>query len=215
MNNTKKTKELHAAFIAAIKSTGFKISKFICKAVARYRAYKWLRNNALILDTETTGLGKDAEIVEICLIDCMGKVLLNTLVKPLNPIPAEATAIHGITNEMVASAPAWRDVYHLFRLIAHDKTLVIYNADFDVRLIAQSTLMNRLVREPFNLRAACAMRNYANYHGQWDERRNSFKWQSLFNAAKQMNVTIEGTSHRALADCKTTLAVIIAMAQGR
>lgn len=214
MNNTKSIKELQVKFIAAINAFTFKFRKFIHKAVAHYRARRWLGSNYLILDTETTGLGKGDEIIEMCIIDCKGRVKLNTLVKPRNPIPAEATAIHGITNEMVASAPEWRDVYYLFRIIALDKTLVIYNADFDVRLIVQSTAISDLVREPYKPRTVCAMRNYANYHGQWDERRNNFKWQSLANAAKQMNVTIDDTPHRALADCKTTLAVIKAMAGG-
>ena len=71
------------------------------------QAHQWLRDNCLILDAETTGLGEDAEIVEITIIDTTGKPLINTLVKPSTPIPAEATAIHGITNEMVRHAPTW------------------------------------------------------------------------------------------------------------
>ncbi len=44
----------------------------------------------MILDTETTGL-YDAEIVELSIIDTAGNVLLDTLVRPTRPIPAEAT----------------------------------------------------------------------------------------------------------------------------
>lgn len=47
---------------------------------------EWL-TNCLILDTETTGLGDDAEIVEIAIIDQDKNVLLNSLVKPSKPIP--------------------------------------------------------------------------------------------------------------------------------
>ncbi|MCW3664158.1 3'-5' exonuclease, partial [Burkholderia cenocepacia] len=60
--------------------------------------------NFILLDTETTGLDESAEIVEIAVIDDAGNVLLNTLVKPKHPIPNSATAIHGITNAMVATA---------------------------------------------------------------------------------------------------------------
>lgn len=35
------------------------------------------QTEALTLDTETTGLGNDAEIIEICLIDITGRPLLN------------------------------------------------------------------------------------------------------------------------------------------
>lgn len=199
-------------FFAAVKKLGFEINKLLCKFSARYRARRWLKSNCLILDTETTGLGDDAEIIEISIIDCAGKVLLNTLVKPHNFIPAEATAIHGITNEMVATAPTWRDIHWQFMALTHTKTLVIYNIDFDVRLILQTATINKCGFSSFELNAECAMHNYAEYYGQWDEKRNKFKWQSLSNAAKQQGVVIDGTPHRALSDCKTTLGVIRAMA---
>ena len=43
-------------------------------------ATSWLDDDCLTLDTETTGLGEDAEIVEITVIDCNGTPLMNTLV---------------------------------------------------------------------------------------------------------------------------------------
>ncbi|MGM7876076.1 3'-5' exonuclease [Yersinia enterocolitica] len=183
-----------------------------CKLIAKRRAKKWLKDNCLILDTETTGLGNDAEIIEICIIDCTGKVLLNTLIRPRNPIPAEATAIHGITNEMVAAAPTWRDIHWQLMVLIHTRRLVIYNVDFDVRLILQTAGINGCGFGSLELNAECAMRNYAEYYGQWDQKRNKFKWQRLSNAAEQQGVVIDGTPHRALADCKTTLGVIRTMA---
>lgn len=189
-----------------------KAKKLCCKLIAKCRAKKWLKDNCLILDTETTGLGNDAEIIEISIIDCTGKVLLNTLVKPRNPIPAEATAIHGITNEMVAAAPTWRDIHWQLMALIHTQTLVIYNIEFDVRLILQTAGINGCGFGSLELNAECAMHNYAEYYGQWDEKRNKFKWQSLSNAAKQQGIVIEGAPHRALADCKTTLGIIRAMA---
>ncbi|WP_145588354.1 3'-5' exonuclease [Yersinia aldovae] len=211
MKNNKLAKAI-AAFITAVKKLGFEIHKALCKFAARYRANRWLKNNCLILDTETTGLGKEAEIIEICIIDCTGKVLLNTLVKPRNPIPAEATAIHGITNEMVAAAPTWRDIHWQFMALTHTKTLVIYNIDFDVRLILQTAAINNCGFNSYELNAECAMHSYAEYYGLWDEKRNKFKWQKLVDAAEQQGVVIEGTAHRAYSDCKATLGVIRAMA---
>jgi len=59
------------------------------------------------LDTETTGLwrGDGAELVEVALMDETGKVWVDTLVKPEKPIPSGATAVHGITDDMVKDAP--------------------------------------------------------------------------------------------------------------
>lgn len=65
--------------------------------------------NAIIIDTETTGLGFDAEIVEFTAICAdSGKVIVNELVKPTCSIPAEATAIHGITDVDVSDLTAHR-----------------------------------------------------------------------------------------------------------
>ena len=98
----------------------------------------WLLSNPLILDTETTGLGSDAEIVEISMVDAQGKIVMDTLVKPSKPIPADATRIHGITNEMVANSPTWPELYDEFAQLVKDRMVIIYNADYDVRIIDQT-----------------------------------------------------------------------------
>lgn len=111
----------------------------------KQQALQWLENNALILDTETTGLDERAEIIEISIIDCTGQVLLDTLVKPTSPIPAEATRIHGITNEMVAEAPTWPEVIRKFEEIVIGRDLVIYNADYDLRIIDQTSNLHNIL----------------------------------------------------------------------
>lgn len=178
------------------------------------QAQQWLRDNCLILDTETTGLGDDAEIVEISLIDTSGEILLNTLIKPRRPIPQEATAIHGITNEMVADAPSWIKVCSKFYHLIGGRNVVIYNSDYDTRLLEQTNEANWIVgpccEQPV---FECAMLAYAEFYGQKSDR-GGYKWQKLTAAAEQQGVIIEGTPHRALSDCLTTLGVIKAMAAG-
>ena len=166
------------------------------------QASAWLLNCA-ILDTETTGLYDDAEIVEISIIDENGGVLLDTLVKPLKPIPAEATAIHGITNEMVATAPTWAAIHEQVAKIVASKPLVIYNADYDLRLMAQTAVQYGLT--PIGTEAGCAMLTYAEHYGEWNEYKGTYRWQKLTNAAAQQGVVIDGKAHRALADVKMTL----------
>ncbi|HGM5349228.1 TPA: 3'-5' exonuclease [Serratia marcescens] len=178
-------------------------------------AKNWLKSNCLILDTETTGLGIDAEIVEITLLDTTGEILLNTLVKPRRPIPPEATAIHGITNEMVANAPSWIRVCSKFYHLISGRKVVIYNSDYDTRLLEQTNAANWIVgpccvEQPV---FECAMLAYAEFYGQKSDR-GGYRWQKLTAAAEQQGVKIEGTAHRALSDCLTTLGVIKAMATG-
>jgi len=81
----------------------------------RVRAVRWARtqltlDNWAILDTETTGL-YNAEIVEIAIISTTGEPLLNTLIKPRLTIPARASSIHGITDDMLVNSPTFPEIY--------------------------------------------------------------------------------------------------------
>lgn len=83
-------------------------------------------------DTETTGVKSDKDrITEIAAFD---PVLKQTFVKFVNPgmsIPAESTAITGITNEMVANAPSFKEIGQAFidfcgpsaMLVAHNNDM--------------------------------------------------------------------------------------------
>ena len=69
-------------------------------------ATKLLAAEPLILDTETTGLGDEAEICEIAVIRQDGSVVLDTLVRPTGKISEDATRVHGITDADVRDAPS-------------------------------------------------------------------------------------------------------------
>ncbi|WP_372943273.1 3'-5' exonuclease [Shewanella sp.] len=180
---------------------------------------KALLANCHILDTETTGL-HHAEVVEISIIDQSGNVVFDSLIKPVNPIPADATSIHGITDEMVKDAPSWGDVHDQICALLLAKPLVIFNAAYDVQVMQETAekygknIPEQFTQDSLNHGAFCAMKSYAEFYGVWDDTRQQYKWQSLAKAAAQQNVTIEGQAHRALADCRTTLGVINAMAKG-
>ncbi len=140
------------------------------EAVSR-QARAWLEANALILDTETTGLGDDAEVVELALIDCAGAVLLDTLVRPSGPVPAEAAAIHGITDAMLAEAPTWSAIHARFCDLVEGRQVVIYSREFDTRVITQTARRYGLpAPQGFDLvldpgRIHCAMQAYAEFRG--------------------------------------------------
>lgn len=59
---------------------------------AAQQARDWVGQDLLIVDTETTGLENDAQIVEIAVVDLAGRVLLDSLVKPTIYIPREASS---------------------------------------------------------------------------------------------------------------------------
>ena len=186
------------------------------EAISR-QARAWLAANALILDTETTGLGDDAEVVELAVIDCAGAVLLDTLVRPSGPVPAEAAAIHGITDAMLAEAPTWSEVHDRFCDLVEGRQVVIYSREFDTRVITQTARRYGLpAPQGFDLvldpgRIHCAMQAYAEFRGEWSAEKGQYRWQKLSAAAAQQGVTVTN-AHRALGDCLMTLGVVRAMA---
>lgn len=154
---------------------------------------------------------------EISIINVKGKVLLDELIKPSKPIPDDAIAIHGITNEMVKDASPWPEIHKRFCSIIKDKTLIIYNSSYDTRIIDQTIAFNTFESEEYRnwnhyKKTFCAMELFAAYYGYWDDYRENWKWQKLTTAANHMKVKTEGKAHRSLADCRMTLGVIQAMA---
>lgn len=174
-----------------------------------------LDENTLILDTETTGLGSTAEICEISIIDGLGNVVFDSLIKPINYIPDEVIKIHGITNEMVADAPSFEDIYSQILLILFpfpsNKTVIIYNKMYDLKILKQVSVMCNMAHishEPFEAidnYTLCAMRYYSEF-------KNQAKWSKLTDACINMGIDIsQFSAHRALGDCQMTLELIRCM----
>ncbi|MBF0455969.1 MAG: DNA polymerase III subunit epsilon [Magnetococcales bacterium] len=91
----------------------------------------------IILDTETTGISPadGHRIVEIGCIELVNYRKGDQHQWYLNPereIPREATRIHGITNDQVATAPPFREVAQTFLDFIQTDQLVIHNASFDM-----------------------------------------------------------------------------------
>ena len=108
------------------------------KQNAILRARTILQCDPLFFDTETTGFRSNAEIVEIGVVDAEGQTVLESLVRPTRRIPADATAVHGITDEMVVDAPKWPEIWPQVRQLFADRSVGIFNADFDLRMMRQS-----------------------------------------------------------------------------
>lgn len=168
------------------------------------------RDDVVYLDTETTGLDGTAEVIDIAVVDGSGRALLSSLVKPERSIPREATRVHGITNADVATAPRWPEVYATLReVLRPHPVVVVYNADFDRRIIGQCCAAHRLPH--LSVEWHCAMLRYAAYVGEWNPRYNSYRWHTLEQAASALGSPMP-PSHRALDDALACLAVVRAMA---
>jgi len=172
------------------------------------RARDYINRHPLYLDTETTGVGPNDNIVEIAIIDHTGEILVDTLVKPVGRIQLEAMTIHGISNEMIENAPRWNEVWHEIESILAGRLVGIYNADFDLRMMQQSHTSSWMQWSvPIGMETFCIMKLYAQFHGEWDHKRGNYRWQSLDTAGKQLSILLPN-SHRAKEDTLLTKAVL-------
>lgn len=163
------------------------------------------KSDFVVLDTETTGLGNDARVCEISIIDMSGDVLLDTLINPEIQIPADAIAIHGITNEMVKVAPTISSIFSDIQNFLSGKVLAVYNVEYDVRLLNQSLLSSEW---DTSIHHFCVMQSYAEYYGHLNSF-GDYKWQRLTNACFQQGIDISVfLAHRSLSDCQMTLALM-------
>jgi len=171
-----------------------------------------IQRQPVYLDTETTGLGNRDEIVEISILDHNGSLLFDSLVCPTRKIPADAIAIHGITDEMVQGAPQWIEIWPEVQAILQDRELAIYNADFDIRMIQQTHSIHRQAGEYLPRDYFCVMRLYAQFKGDWNYSRRSYQWHSLENAGRQCRIPLPNT-HRARDDAALARAVLYYIAE--
>ena len=178
-------------------------------AIERSRAL--IEERAVFLDTETTGLDATSEVVEICIVDHGGAVLLDSLISPTGTIPPAAIAIHGIDEGMVRGAPSWAALWPRVDSILSGHPVAVYNAEFDLRMMRQSHMAHGLRWRPGDRDLSCVMRLYAAFSGQWSGRHGAYRWHTLGAAATQCGVAVSGT-HRARADALLARAVLRHMA---
>lgn len=92
----------------------------------------------IVLDTETTGLelANGHRIIEIGCIELMHRRpsgrTWHRYLRPEREVEAGALAVHGITNEFLASQPRFAEVAAEFVEFIEGAELVIHNAEFDV-----------------------------------------------------------------------------------
>lgn len=165
------------------------------KAEVKHWAQR-LSADTLILDTETTGLGSKDQVVSICIIDMVGRVMIDRLVKATVPISAEASEVNHITDQMLENEKNIQELWPDIVSVTAGKDVIIYNRAFDLKMIGQSLVAFGMAD---NLRARsveCAMLKYAQLIGE-PGMYGRYKWQKL-----------PGGGHTALSDCLATMALI-------
>jgi DNA polymerase-3 subunit epsilon len=95
----------------------------------------------IVLDTETTGLdpAKGDRLVEIGCVEVINRFVTGRVfhryLNPERPMPAEAFAVHGLSDAFLLEKPLFREVVEDFLAFIADDPLVIHNASFDTAFL--------------------------------------------------------------------------------
>ena len=171
-------------------------------------ARAWLETRPLYMDTETTGTGPTDEVIEVGIVDADGLELFQSLVKPVGKVAPDARRIHGISDEMLVSAPRWFNVWPKVEAVIAGHTVCAYNADFDLRMLKQTHARFKIPGLlPVGTNFSCVMKLYAQFHGEWNSRTGGYRWQSLDDAGRQCRIALPN-AHQAIADSLLTRALL-------
>jgi DNA polymerase III subunit epsilon len=104
-----------------------------------------LQKPLAFIDLETTGINLATDrIVEIAIVKITPageRQVKRRLVNPGMPIPAQATEVHGITDEMVKDAPLFKQLANEIRQFIQGCDLAGYNSNrFDLPMLAEEFL---------------------------------------------------------------------------
>lgn len=104
----------------------------------------------IYFDTETTGVSTENDfIIELAAFDPLLNKVFDELINPGVPIPASATAIHNITNEMVKEKPSFGEVAKKFvEFCEGDVILIAHNSDKFDKPILESEFRRHNIEFP-------------------------------------------------------------------
>lgn len=156
----------------------------------------------VVLDTETTGLrassGRIIQLSAVKYVEWEPVETWDTLINPKKKIPADATAVNGITNEMVADKPTISEVSKSFIDFVGDSDIVGYNLPFDMKfLYAEGFDFSASKKRKFYDVLPLARKTYKEYL-------NTFK---LVDVTDHLGIVYN--AHNSLDDCCATGEVFI------
>lgn len=153
---------------------------------------------AIVIDTETTGLTDSDELLQISVIDDAGTVLFDSLVRPyFHTEWPEAQKVNGITPEMVAGAPYPHELLpQLVEIFSEMSVCIGYNTSFDLGFL------DRIGIPTEHLTVIDVMQMFVDY---LNANGGTHRRASLSTCTKYFDYQWEGAAHNSLADAKATL----------
>ena len=167
----------------------------------------------IVLDTETTGLGPDDEILQFSAMYFDWKEALNIYIKPSHTDQwDEAMAINHITPEMVEKCPKMSKAKKKIEALLKKAEIVVgYNLDFDLRMLKQNGVKVPAENEIIYIDI---MKPFAKIYGEWSNYFDDYKWQKLKTCARYYGYRSQNW-HDSLADARATLYCFKKMVQKR
>ena len=160
------------------------------------------REDVLVVDVETTGVGDRAEVVEVGIVDTTGVERLHVLSMPQSRMPRDASDIHGLTRDVLRQRDAqrWPTVHDtVVDAVAGAAVVLAWNAPFDSRLLRQTAERHGLAFPELPWR--CAQQDYGGR-------------KALVVAAVEVGLTVSD-AHDALTDARRVLDILRAQPAAR
>lgn len=176
---------------------------------------RWVDLPWVVIDFESTHyIPKRAEVVEVAAVRFEGGQVVETFssgCKPEHPIPEAATAIHGITDAMVAGCPHIADLAPELLAVCQDAVPVAYQAQYDRTLLHRFIADGRCPAFDPTLTWVCPLTIVKDV-----ERVTGGKgWYKLGNVCQRWGIELHD-AHRAIGDAEATGQLLWAMyAAGR
>ena len=159
------------------------------------------RDDWLVMDVETTGLGPEAEVVEAAIIGNRGDTLFDAVVRPHTAPEPQASRVHGLDLETLRNEPRFDQIYGMLAQLLTGRTVVAYHAQFDRHVLAHTCRVAGLPE--IDCTWECAMHRYEQWRG--------FRT-SLATACEVEAIVAIGPHHRALPDARLVWNLIRRMA---
>lgn len=172
----------------------------------------WHDIDVALLDVETTGRDASVDrVVEVGIVVGRNAEVVaryNWLIHPGIPIPAEVTAVHGITDEMVKDKPRFEEVAGEIAAALRGCVPSAYNALFD-----KAFMMGEMARAKHDVTGIPAFQRETEWLDPlvWArDIQSDQKSRALGDVAERLGVKLE-QAHRASDDAEAALRVLYAL----
>ena len=167
------------------------------------------RPDVLVVGTATSGLGPEAEVLEIAILDTLGEVRYEAPVLPEGPIQPDSGTLYDLTLETLREmgARSWPEHHEAVAALLRDAdTVLAYNASHNSESIAQTAERYGLHLPGAQWR--CLMLDYAVYRAAPDPKQERER-----QSDKTADYFENGGERRALGDATLALSLMQVVAE--